>query len=101
MENNNLFHEVFEKLAKSHTTLPCETLLGILSGIVTTSDKDHPDVKKLAQDLGDGLTKEEIISRSILCTCNSIIMNIWRMFGKQIEEAYKANNKDDSKAGEA
>ena len=88
---NKKFGEIFDKIAKSHTTLPLDILLSILSGIVKTSDKDNPEVIKFAEATKD-CSVSDIVSKAVLFTCNSIVMNIWNTFGPDIEKAYKLAN---------
>jgi len=90
MENKE-FGEIFDKIGKSHTTIPSEILLSILGGIVRTSEKTSPDVVKFAEVVKD-CEPADIVSKSILFTCNSIVLNIWNMFGPEIEKAYKIAN---------
>ena len=84
---NKEFDEMFEKIVKSQTMLPNTALVSIMAGIVRDADKDNPNIKKFAEAFKD-MSTEEIISKSVLFTCNSIINNIWNLFRDQIEEAY-------------
>lgn len=87
MENNE-FNKIFETIGKSNTMIPSGALLSILAGIVNTSDKNSEDVKKFAEACKD-CEPEDLISKVVLFTCNSVIINLWKTFGPQFEEAYK------------
>lgn len=91
------FHEIFVKLAGSHTVIPSEILLQVLGGIVKTSEKDRPEIKQFAETMKD-LPIEEVVSRVTLLTCNSVILSLWNIFGTQIEEAYKKSQEQSNKA---
>ena len=87
MENSE-FDKIFQTIAGSNTMIPSKAILSILGGIVNTSGKETEDVKKFAEAVKDcDLT--DAISKAVLFTCNSIIINLWNTFGPQFEEAYK------------
>lgn len=68
--------------------IPSNALLSVLAGIVNSSDKENEDVKKFAEALKD-CELPDLVSKTIMFTCNSVIINLWKMFGPQFEEAYK------------
>ena len=90
MENKE-FDEIFEKIARSHTSIPSEILLSILGEIVKNSDKKSPDVITFAKVV-EGCDTADIVSKTVLFTCNSVVLNIWNMFAQQIEKAYSITN---------
>lgn len=85
---NEEFAEIFESIRDSRTMIPSEALLSILAGIVRTSDKDAEDIKNFAEAVKD-CTLEDVVSKTVLFTCNSVVLNIWKIFGEQIREACK------------
>lgn len=86
--DNKEFNRIFETIGKSNTMIPSRALLTILGGIVNSSSKDSEDVIKYSEALKDCETPD-LVSKTILFTCNSIIINLWKTFGPQFEEAYK------------
>ena len=86
--DNKEFNQIFETIAKSKTMIPSNALLSVLAGIVNSSDKENDDVKKFAEALKD-CELPDLVSKTIMFTCNSVIINLWKMFGPQFEEAYK------------
>lgn len=86
--DNQEFSKIFETIGGSNTMVPSKALLSILGGIVNTSGKDSEDIKKFAEALKDCETTD-LVSKTVLFTCNSIIINLWKTFGPQFEEAYK------------
>ena len=85
---NEEFNKMFETIGKSNTMIPSGALLTILGGIVNTSGKDSKEVKDFAEALKD-CEREDLVSKTVLFTCNSVIINLWKTFGPQFEEAYK------------
>jgi hypothetical protein len=77
-------------MKKSKASIPLEYILSILGGIVKDSDKTSEHVKEVAE-LFKGRSTEETISSSVLYTCNSVVINLWNLFGKKFEELAKAN----------
>lgn len=84
---NEDFDNIFKTIAGSNTSIPSFGVLSILGGIIESSNKDNENVAKLAKGL-EGLTPEDIISKTVLFTCNSIVLNLWRIYGDQFKEHY-------------
>lgn len=86
--DNKEFNRIFETIGKSNTMIPSKALLSILGGIVNTSGKESEDVKNFAEALKEN-ELPDVVSKTVLYTCNSIVVNLWKTFGPQFEEAYQ------------
>ena len=93
---NEEFGRVMDVMKKSRASIPLEYVLSILGGIVKDADKESASIKEVAK-LFEGRSTEEVIASSVLYTCKSLVINIWNIFGKKLEELAE-NNKPEEKA---
>lgn len=89
---NEEFAHIMDVMKRSHATLPLEYYISILGDLVTKSTADSEEVKKLAEVFKD-LPIEEIITKTVLVTANSIVTSIWGLFGKKLEELAAESDK--------
>lgn len=91
--NNEEFGMIMETMKKSKATIPLEYVLSILGGIVVDADKDSEHVKEVMKNL-EGRELNEVVSSCVLYTCNSIVLNIWKIFGEKLTELAEGKNSE-------
>lgn len=70
-------NKVIETLFKSEDMIPVASIMMILGGVINTSKPDDEEIKKLCEIFNKtDLSQEEIISHTVMMTCNSIAMSI-------------------------
>ena len=94
---NKEFEKIMETMKNSHASIPVEYVLSIMGGVVKSGEKEAPDVKALAAAFKD-LSVEDIIAKTVLFTCNSIVISMWDCFGKKFEELASLADKKKAEA---
>ena len=87
---NEEFGHIMDIIKRSNASIPLEYVLSILGGIVKDSEKDSEHILDFARLL-EGRPTNEVVSSSVLHTCNSVVINIWNLFGGKLEELAKEN----------
>ena len=81
------FAEIMDTIKGSNASINVNSLMSILGSLISNTQPDSKSAKEFAKIL-DGKTPEELISSSILYACNSIVINMWTLFGPRFKQLY-------------